>query len=100
MLEINIHGVQAPKVSMRPEDMLNTPHGTVFQLMDNESSSDTYFISCGLHEKRVVVLWFEEEEGCWRLSTENKKDLRGYLDHITVREINATVCIDLKHGGR
>jgi hypothetical protein len=96
MIKINIDQTTKTTELMEPEEMLNTPHGTVFQLMDSDEPCDTYFISCGFHEKRVVVLWYENEECCWKLSTDNKKGLRKYIPHIKVREVNATVTIDLE----
>ena len=85
---MRIYVLRPETTGIRPERMLDSgvPEGTVFQMYDNEFPSDTYYITCGPYEKRVVEFWYNEEESKFRLSTSTLSELEEFMPHISVRE--------------
>lgn len=83
--------------SMKPEKMLTErwDHGTIFQLHINGEPDNTYFIHCGINEKRMIMIWYSEEGGRYLLSTQSLSDLREYNSHISVRIVDKDVDINV-----
>ena len=80
-----------------PVEMIDNKfsYGTVFQQYSHGEPTKDFYINVGLNEKRVVQIWYNDENSEHRLSTDNKKDLRGFYPHIKVREIDAEIIIGL-----
>jgi hypothetical protein len=89
MIHITVQHHKDVDVLSDPCCMLKSsvPDGTAFQLHSKGEPFNEYFITCGMHEQRVVHIWFSEEEDCYRLSTSGNRDLKEYLPHVKVKEI-------------
>mgnify|MGYP003526312992 CR=1 FL=1 len=95
MITIKVNDKKRSNDLIDPCDMIGSPHGTVFQQYLNEKAEECYYISCGHGEKSVVQLWFSIEEDEYCLSTDNAKSLAELYDTVKVREIDATIEINL-----
>ena len=85
-----------PKL-LKPTNMLDSEwrSGTVFQQWSNEVAGTTFYITCGHHEKRVVSIWWCDEDESYLISTDNKKDLKNFNSKVRVVEIKAEVDLRL-----
>jgi len=95
-VEIEIVGATKESELIDLLEMHSYPYGTVFQeYMDGKPVND-YWICCGSCEKRLVNLWFDDESGVYRLSTDRKKDLREFRSGIKAMVIDAEINLTLK----
>lgn len=80
-----------------PVDMLDNkfPYGTVFQQYYDGEPQREFYVHVGVNEKRVVSIWYDEEDKEHRLSTDSKKSLRNFVPSVKVRQIDADVVIGL-----
>jgi hypothetical protein len=78
-----------------PVDMLNTPHGTVFQQFFDGKAQKNYYVSCGHAEESVINIWYSDESKKWALSTDDKKSLLGLTSPVMVKKIDAELEIEL-----
>ena len=78
-----------------PVEMINSPEGTVFQQYFNNKPTNQYYISCGVNEESLVQIWYDDEDGKHRLSTENKKSLKKLYDTVKVKKTDAVIEINL-----
>lgn len=74
---------------------LQWPEGTCFRLYSHGTPSDTYFVTCGFNETRVISLWYNSETKKFHMSTMDKRELSTYNNHISVKHIEADVTINL-----
>lgn len=81
-------------------DMFDHTYGSVFQQYVDGEPSNEYWINVGVHEKRLVSLWLEDEsEGesnHYRLSTDNQKDLKQFREGIKALRVDAELTLTLK----
>jgi hypothetical protein len=77
-----------------PVEMIGFDYGTIFQQYHNGKPCKDYYISCGHAEKSVIHIWYNEEDE-YNLSTDDIKSLKELVDAVRVKEINATIEIDL-----
>lgn len=97
MIEINIEKNESEIELLKPSKMLdNLPYGTVFQQWFEGKPSDTFFLTCGHSEKRVITFWWDDENREYKVSTDNKKSLRGYVSSVKVFKINAEIKINFE----
>lgn len=68
-----------------PIEAFGAPHGTIFRMYDNGRPDNTYLIGAG-HCERPISVWWDNECGQYRISSESKKDLKAFLPHIKIRE--------------
>lgn len=83
---------------LKPSKMLdNLPYGTVFQQWFKGEPSDTFFLTCGPSEKRVITFWWDDENRKYKVGTDNKKSLREYVSSVKVFKINAEIKINAEN---
>jgi hypothetical protein len=51
-------------------------------MLDGGKPQKTYFIGTGLYD-RPVMIWWDEENGKWALSSQSQDELEKYYDRIT-----------------
>ncbi len=96
MIEINLEKNKSEIKLLKPSRMLdNLPYGTVFRQWFEGEPSDTFFLTCGHSEKRVITFWWDNESLEYKVSTDNKKSLREYVPSVKVFKINAEIKINL-----
>jgi len=81
---------------INPCKMFDAPHGTIFQQYIDGEPAKEFWISCGTNEKSLINLWFDDEAGCHKLSTDRKKALREYEYHCKVRLVDGDLKLKLK----
>ncbi len=99
MSEINVEKMACKDVKLlKPCAMLSGyPYGTVFQQWFEGKPSNTFFVTCGVGEKRVLTFWWDDEDLVYKVSTDNKKSLKEYVPSVRVFEINAEINIKLSY---
>lgn len=96
MIEIKIKDTKNKKKKLlHPNEMLDTPYGTVFRQWFNNKPSDCYYMSCGHAEKSVVTFWFDDESGKYRLATDDAESLSEFNFSVRVQKIEADVKMKL-----
>ena len=92
MIDIVIRDGATPEL-LEPIAMLDSglPYGTLFRQYVDGEPEDTYYLTCGFMEKRVITLWYSEEERKHLLSTDNKNSLKELLPHVRVAQSDASV---------
>ena len=95
MITIKINEKQSGYDFIHPYEMLNSEYGTVFEQWFEGKPQGEFYISCGHCEDSVINIWYDEEDGCHKLSTDNAKSLKGLVNSVMVRKIDATVTIGL-----
>ena len=80
---------------LEPIEVFGAPHGEVYQqYFDGEPQHD-FLIGAGKCE-RPINIWWSDESNEYRLSSDSKKDLRGFVPSVKYRHIpNAKVYIVL-----
>ena len=68
-----------------PISAWGSSHNTIWRMYNNGRPGDTFFIGCG-HAERCVSIWWDDECGNFRLSSESKKELKRFLPHIKIRK--------------
>jgi hypothetical protein len=100
MIEINVEKTEYKDVKLlKPCAMLSAgiPYGTVFQQWFEGKPSNTFFVTCGVGEKRVITFWWDDEDLEYKVSTDSKKGLKEFVPSMRVFEINAEIDIKLLH---
>lgn len=96
---INILKTDSSAALIRPCEMLNSKNniqGNIFQEYAFGAPCDDFFICCGPHEKGVVHIWYNNEDGEYQLSTSDLEDLRGYNAHVQVKKIEAKINLNME----
>jgi hypothetical protein len=81
---------------INPCKMFDAPHGTIFQQYIDDDPGEDFWISCGLNEKSLINLWFDDEAGCHKLSTDRKRNLREFSKDVKVRRVDGDLKLKLK----
>lgn len=97
MIIINVINNEPNNELICPTKMIGSPYGTVFQQYHYGQPTKDYYISCGQGEKSIVHIWFDEDER-FKLSTDNAKSLGEFYKSVKVKEVNATIEINLTIG--
>ena len=98
MIKIKVNDNTEDESLVDPITMVGTEHGTIFQQYHNGEPCKDYYISCGRSEQSVIHIWYNEENGEYNLSTDNFKSLKSLVDTVKVKEIDATIDINLITG--
>lgn len=98
MITIKVNEKQVDSDLIDPVEMIGFDHGTIFQQYHNGYPCKDYYISCGHAEKSVIHIWYNEEDAEYNLSTDNIKSLKELVDAVRVKEIDATIEINLITG--
>lgn len=97
MIKIKVIDKSKHKIRISPKLMLkNIYAGCIFQQYSHDFPQNNFYINCGLNEKSVIHIWYDDENEQYRLSTDNKKSLEELLPHVSVLEIDAEINLDLK----
>lgn len=99
MIKIKVNDNTEDELLVDPIAMINTEHGTLFQQYFNGKPCKDYYISCGHSELCVIHMWYSDEDGEYRLSTDDMKSLQGLVDAVKVKEINGLIEIKLSIDG-
>lgn len=97
MIIINVTNNQPSNALICPTEMIGSPYGTVFQQYHDGKPTKDYYVSCGQGEKSIIHIWFDEDER-FRLSTDNAKSLGEFYKNVRVKEIDATIEVNLTAG--
>ncbi len=95
MIEITI-GKQSEKVELiKPSKVYGQPYGQIYQEYFKGEPGKAYLISTGLND-RPVSIWWDDEEGRYRLSSESKKGLKEFNSWVKFRYLpNAIVTMEI-----
>lgn len=73
---------------IKPTEMFNHENlNKCFQQYSHGMSQNCYYINCGVGEKNLILIWYDEEIGSLRFSTENLASLKNLKDHVLVKEV-------------
>ncbi len=101
MIEITI-GKQKKKVELiKPADIYGQPYGRVYQqyFKGEPDKNGVYLVSTGPNDRPICV-WWDDEEGRYRLSSDSKKELKEFNSWVKFRYLpNATVAIRFELDG-
>ncbi|MFN9303462.1 MAG: hypothetical protein ACK6DA_11870 [Candidatus Kapaibacterium sp.] len=75
-------------------DMLNYPN-EVFQEYSKGKPQEWYFINPGINEKNLIVIWYDDEDNEYKLSTEDKKGLKEYNSFVTAVKVTDNIDISI-----
>lgn len=95
MIKIKVNNKEIDNDLMNPCEMIGTPHGTIFQQYHDGIMCEEYYVSCGGGENSVIHIWHSDEDNKYRLSTDNVKSLTELYNTVKVKEIDATIEINL-----
>jgi hypothetical protein len=91
MYKINVKKNKNSQKDLKPTEMLSREnYDKCFQQYTNGKYQPWYYINCGVCEESVVVIW-EDEDGNFKFSTDDKSSLAELLPHVTVREVNLSL---------
>lgn len=74
------------KKHIKPIEIFNYPD-TMFQQYSYKLPQKVYWINPGINEKNIIIIWFDDEDKIYKLSTNNKNFMKEYLKHITAVQI-------------
>ena len=101
MITITVsHTKERPKF-VRPIDCWGAPKGTVYQQYVSGRPVNDYLIGAGSYE-RPISIWYSDDSldpdgPSYLISSESKKDLRGFLSHVSYKLLpDAKVTIKLE----
>ncbi len=101
MIEITV-GKQEEEVELiKPSEVYGQPYGRVYQqYIDGEPDvKGSYLISTG-HSDRPICIWWDSEDGRYRLSSDSKKELKEFSSCVKFKYLsNAIVTIGLGFDG-
>jgi len=96
MINIEIkHPTEAPVSFLPITECWGAEHGEVYQQYVGGRVSKVYFIGTGMHDN-PVMLWWDEEDDKWCLSSQSYEELSQYNSHVKIRKIDAKVTIKLE----
>lgn len=81
-----VEAEQFEKVHIRPFEMLLHPD-RIFRQYSHKKPQEVYYIHCGIGESNLVVIWYDDEDEKFRMSTEDEKGLKRLLKHVTVVDV-------------
>lgn len=96
MIKINVSKKKQKSPLIEPHEMLNSPHGTVFQQYFHGKPDNTFYVSCGTYEPSLITIWYSDEEQDYMMSTEDLRSLRELNPTVKAKKIKATVSITLE----
>lgn len=95
MIEIKINKKDESINLIKPSEMINSKYGTVFQEFFKNKQGNSFFISCGIGEKSIIHIWYNDENKRYELSTDDKESLKQFVESYKVFEIDAIISIDM-----
>ena len=96
-LVINVEKSANENNLIKPCHMLDRGNeDKIFQMYDDGLAQETIFINCGINEKSLVSIWFDDESKCYRLSTDDLKGLREYNSWIKVKDVTDQIQIQIQ----
>lgn len=98
MITIIVNEKEVDNDLIDPVEMIGSEYGTIFQQYFNGKPCKDYYISCGHAEKSVIHIWHHEEDEEYNLSTDDIKSLKELVNTVKVKEIDATIEINLITG--
>lgn len=96
MLDIRVKN--SDEEMIEPQEMLNWhkyPHGTVFQQYMKKEPQKNFYITCGSFEKRLVNIWFNDEDEEYNLSTSDHQELSEYYDFVKFKKVDAEIIMEI-----
>jgi len=89
-----------PLKFIKPIDCFGRPTGEVYQQYVGNEPQKEYLIGAGRCE-RPISIWYNDDTldpraPCYRISSESKKDLRGFVSAVRYVHVEATVTISLE----
>lgn len=99
MLKINVKKNKNSQMKLlTPSDMLKAENSNrIFAMFDLNRYDfvNTFFINCGVNEKSVITIWYDDEDKQYRLSTDNLAGLKEYNKHIKVVDVTDTINLSI-----
>lgn len=94
---LNIKVINRVTNKLNPVEMLDNKYANcVFQQYDNNIPQNDFYINCGINEKSVIHIWYNDESEQYRFSTDDEKSLLKLFEHITVVKIDAKISLKIK----
>lgn len=72
---------------VKPIKVWGSEYGSVWQQYKNKKPQPWFLIGTGHHDNPVEI-WYDDENGEYRLSSENKKSLKEYKSFIKYKKLN------------
>lgn len=94
MIDIQVIDDEVNNELLDPIHCWGSKHGEVFQQYFEDKPQKCFYIGCGKSEN-VINIWFEEEEGVYRLSSDDKNSLLGLVSSVKVKKIEADIDVTL-----
>jgi hypothetical protein len=91
MINIIINKPQKSYPFLPAEDLFDTPYGTVFQMYIDGVAQENFFISCGINEKRLIDIWYDDDNYEYRFSTSTRKNMSGFVSGAAFQQIEAEI---------
>jgi hypothetical protein len=82
------------KIHIKMSEMLNYPND-IFQEYVSGKPVEWYFINPGTREKNLIIIWYDDENNEYKLSTDNKKGLKEYSSHVTAVKVTNKINISI-----
>ena len=81
---------------IKPIEMLHPANANrIFQQYANDEPQEWYYINCGISEPSVIIIWCENEDRKYLLSTGDTKYLKEYNKHVMVVDVTDEIEIDI-----
>lgn len=81
-------------IHIKMVDMLNYPY-EIFQQYSKGLPQEWYYINPGINEPNLILIWYDDEDKKYRLSTENKQGLKEYNSFVTAVKITDSIDISI-----
>jgi len=94
MIEINVTNVSLEKKFLDPIECFGAEHGKIFQQYNHGEPTKDYLLGAGHHE-RPILIWWDNEENKYKLSSDSKKELKSLYDHVKYLEVNGEISMEL-----
>lgn len=94
-MKITVKNTSKDKPLINPHQMYNAGEGKIFQQYHNGKPTQDYYINAGLNEP-LIQIWWNQDSRSYCLSSSSLKDLYEFYDTVKVKEIDATLSIELK----
>jgi len=79
---------------IKMSEMLNYPND-IFQEYVSGKPVEWYFINPGIAEENLIIIWYDDEDNEYKLSTDNKKGLKEYGSHVTAVKVTNKINISI-----
>ena len=93
-ISIEVHNEQKPTKFVDPIDCWGAKHGVVYQQWFDGKPQRDFLIGAG-HAERPINIWWDDECKQYRISSDSKKSLKGFVNSVKYAEVKADVFITL-----